>query len=534
MPPSTTQGVSVFDPQPTRPAPVATGSQPLWDLVEKPDAHMQPTIPVQWTLGEAEFTWCERIRDLLPDSDTLPPGADKFTIAEQWAAQLKSIRGAGFEYTWRDPQDRRLDPAWITTRSALVEPNTGRIVAAGHPTHQTLGTSPAYDVGALNGSNGGTWTRAGHDQDLVYPTECLYVGSTRTGVLAPVDSAANLCSVDLDPITGTIAVMEALGSSGCITVFDGATGIRRRLAFIAQISGGETLRFSGDGKWLLLPRQDGAHLCEVATGRIVRLPLKYCCWWPLADSTLLEIVESDGRRVPRLFNLETGTYVHDFPAVWFEGVVTPDADYLLQPEVSPDGTEVLALSPVGVASEHQGEYGVSPHLVRVSLADGRGHLVVAATLDTPFPTERSVSEARWTGTYPYREVVLGAALAGQLQAPVLDDPFLAPDRYSPEAEELLVKSLNRAIALFQDGQDVSHLMPTVVMSLNTAFADPEIWARQSDWLLGLGSTVASMIENKALSGRDAEVWLLFVIAVARLSQGHVDPFGPLRAAWIST
>src|SRR3546814_12189881 len=84
-------------------------------------------------------------------------------------------------------------------------------------------------------------------------------------------------------------------------MYDGELGTRRRLTLLDKISGNERLRFSLDGQWLLVPRYDGSYLCEVATGRMLRLPLTNCCWWPLADSPLLEIAHVAGQCIPRLF-----------------------------------------------------------------------------------------------------------------------------------------------------------------------------------------------------------------------------------------
>ena len=58
-------------------------------------------------------------------------------------------------------------------------------MAAGHLTHPELGLSHAYDLGALNGANGLSWPEQGYTDGLFYPTGCLYIGSTRTGALAP-------------------------------------------------------------------------------------------------------------------------------------------------------------------------------------------------------------------------------------------------------------------------------------------------------------------------------------------------------------
>lgn len=533
-PPQPVAPAPAIQAQPTRPAPTVTGPQPLWDLVDRAPEGKQLARPVAWSLPGAEFSWTERVRDLLPDSDSLPPGMDRFALAEQCSRTLLATHGSGFEYTWRGPTGQLLSPPWITLRSVLHDPATGRVVAAGHLNHPELGLYPAYDLGALNGANGLSWPQQGYTDGLFYPTLCLYIGSTQTGSLVPVDSSTNHGSVDLDPFTGTIAVLEQLGSTACISVYDGATGVRRRLAVIEQITGNETLRFSLDGEWLLLPRYDGAYLCEVATGRITRLPATECCWWPLADSTLLDLTEVDGRRVPRLFSLETGSYVHEFPAVSFDGEADPGVSYLARPAVSPDGAELLVVTPAGVPPQQRAEHGVAGHLGRVTLTDGRGRLVAPAMLDAPFLAERDVSEARWAGPYPYREVHLAPSLQAQLEEPLRQHEHLAADRYAPEAEALLVTALNRCVNLFQQGQDATHLMPEVVMSMITLRAEPPRWDGQNEWLNGIASTVTGMVSDGTLWGRAAAGWMSFARAYIQIAATGRSTVSPAEVAWVSS
>ena len=189
-------------------------------------------------------------------------------------------------------------------------------------------------------------------------------------------------------------------------------------------------------------------------------------------------------------------------------------------------------TPAGVPAAQRSEHGVGGHLGRVSLADGRGHLVVRPMLDTAFLAERDVSEARWSGPYPYREVVLAPALQAQLQEPLRQHECLAPDRYAPEAAAFLVAALNRCIALFKQDKDVSHLMPEVVMSMNTAHADPARWAQLGEWLDGLAGAVAGMVGEGTLSGPVGRGWFVFLLAYSDLNDRARPPVNPVEVAWV--
>lgn len=505
----------------------------LWKHIESPGRSKLPVRPVAWSTRSTRFTVCESVRNTVPESAALPSGTDKFMVTEEWAHALRAVRGGGFESTWRDDSDARLDPTWVTLRSARVDAATGRIVACGHLTHENWNLSPAYDLGAVTGSNGMSWPSQGHADGLFYPTEALYIGSTTTGTLVPVDTSSNLGAVDLDGATGTVGVLESLGTVGCLAVYDGEHGTKRRLALLDKVSGNERLHFSLDGRWLLVPRYDGSYLCDVDSGQLLRLPVTNCCWWPLADSTLLEIAHIDGRCVPRLFSLEVNDFVETFPDVVLDHQMFPDLPYIWSPAVSPDGSEVLVLTPTGVSAAHREEHAVGSHLARFTLVDGRGELVYPALLDAQYPWERDVSEARWTAPYPRRNVRLHPDLEKGLEATDLEHDHLSPGRYAPEAEQVLVKTLNLAIAHTQQGEDLAYLMPEIVASLVTLHEDPGLWAGQRGWLAGLVETTSQMISNRELVGRDAEAWGHFRSAMQAIDSGRGDATGSLDAMWTS-
>lgn len=525
-----------FDPfaaQPAAPAPApAVGPQPLWDAVEQVPDGKELARPVRWDLGGLEATWVEGIRGLYPSREELPAGVSTFDVVQEWSRGLYQVQGSGFEEVWRGPGGRLLSPPWLTLSSVAYHPSSGRIVATGRLKHREMGMPDAHDLGAVNGANGFSWPEAGHRGGLIYPVGSLYVGSVRTGALVPVDAVTNHGSVDLDPVTGSIGVMEQLGQAGCISVYDGSTGRRRRLAVIDSVLGNEKLRFSPDGAWLLLSRHESSHLCEVATGRLVKLPVGECGWWPLADSMLLEMAKVDQRWVPRLFSLESGQVVHEFPAVSVPGEPAPEGAYVLRPEVSPDGREMLALTTAGVTQAHREEHGASGHLVRVDLAQGVGRLLTPALLPTPFPAERDMDEARWTAPFPYRPVRLGPALSAQLRPGVTEHEYLAPQRYADDAEAFLVTTLNHAIALFKEGHDVSYLMPEVIMAMTALRGDAARWAGQREWLGSLEGVVLRMAAGDDLNGRSMWGWLSFAFAFRGLDEEGRPAVSSLEAGWL--
>lgn len=504
-------------------------TQALWRLIEEPDPTVRPVREHRWAVSDEPYTFVETIRNTLPDSDTLPAGISKFDVAHAWAEQLEGVRDAGFEYRWAGASDRRLDPTWVTFRSAAHDPATGRIVAAGSPTHRTWGLSSAYDLGAITGSNGLTWPALGHGDGLFYPTNSLYVGSSRTGLLAPVTSSTNIISVDLSA-EGDIAVLESYGSAGAVSTVSGA-GELTRLTLLEDHAGNEVVRFSPDAKWLLVSRYDGSYLIDVTTGRFSRLPLRNCDWWPASDSTLIELSLQDGRCTPRLFSLDHGEFVEDLPPVAFDVPLVKGLEHMFHPRCSPDGNKMLIGTFAGVSADYRERYGVGGHLALVDLITGQASLVFPALLNESAPWERDIADARWTQPAPARSISLHASLEQDLQAPVPVPAELTNGRYAEEAEQLLVTSLNHVIARTQAGLDVAPFMPDVVVSVATLSEDRARFAGQAEWLTGLARATSDLAANGQLDSRAATAWSHFSTAVTAALDGTPDLERGIRSSW---
>ena len=501
--------------------PVEPSTDSVWERLEGPANAARIARRLKWPMSSVTYTVTEHVRLSAPGEEST------FESVDFLARQLRAQRASGFEYAWRGDDDILLSPTWLTFNSAAFDSETGRFVAAGHLTHETWGLPPAHDLGAIDGRNAFGFPEQGHAGGLLWPASSLYVGSTRTGAIAPLDATVNLRSVDLHGATGNIAALESLGgSTGAASVYD-PSGKRRLLTVIEDFDGDEHIRFSGDGEWLLITGAGRARVVEVATGRWLRLDVANASWWPLGDSRILTVTHQNGAATPRLFNLEWGTYTRTFPEISLDVPFLPSFPYAWFPSVSPDGTELLVHTPAGVTPEYQKEHGVGNHLARVALDSGRGHMVGGAFLDAGSTLERDVGDARWTGRVPSTCVKLHPILARQLRSPVLEHEYLHPGRWADEAEQVLVKTLNRAIDQTQNGQDSSHLVPEILASLVPIAHNSDAWGRQSEWLIGLEQTTANMVLSGSLTGDMATGWQRFGLAIAALRAGRPELIDPV-------
>lgn len=451
------------------------------------------------------------------------PGDSTFESVDALARVLRQSRGTGFEHAWRSAEGALLSPEWLTVRSAVLDPASGRVVAAGHLTHTSVGMAPAHDLGALDGRNGFTFSEAAHGGGLLWPAQVLYVGSAHARMLLPLDATMNILAVDYEPLSGNIAVLQKLGSSaGAVSIVD-ASGRRYVLTTLEGISGTETVRFSGDGNWLLVSKWNESVLVEVATGKWVVIGVGNAGWWPLEASTLLSIHHVDGRAFPVLFNLATNAYGTSYPHIELDVPLLEAFPYVSNPAVSADGTEVIAVSPAGVSPEYQQKHGAGSRLVRFTLATGHGSLVAGAFLDDEQTLERDVSDARWTRRRAVQgALTLSADLVAGLREPTPTHDWLAAGRWADEAEQLLVLALNEGVEATKQGRDFVGLLPEILAYLVPVSADDDSWSRQSEWLVGLRDTTVGMLAAGSLTGQLAECWRHYASAIAAIEAGRPD------------
>jgi hypothetical protein len=506
---------------PSLPARATAGS--LWDRLESAPAGAVPTRQIRWPSSVPEYTVTERVRESVPD------GESTFESLDVLARQLRAQRGSGFEHAWRGAGDGLLSPSWLTLQSAAFDAESGRIVAAGHFNHEVWELSPAHDLGAIDGRNGFTFSEQGHAGGLVWPSSSLYVGSTRTGILAPLDATVNVLTVDLHGVTGTIAALAHLGGSTAGIFLYGASGERRLLTVVEDTSGNEPIRFSGDGEWLLISGSRASTLVEVVTGGWLRLEVGNAAWWPQEDSSLLTVTHDNGTATPQIFSLESNSYIRTYPQITLDVPLLSSFPYTWFPGVSPDGREILVQTPAGVTTEYQSQHGVGGHLARVTLHDGQGRLVQEAFLNSEKTLERDVREARWTGRPPSHHIRLDPRL--ELHPPVTEHDYLDPGRWADEVEGVLVLTLNKAIDLTNGGKDLSHLVPEILAALIPVGYNRDVRERQFDWLVGLQQSTSNLVANGTITGTAATAWRRYGSAIAAMQAGQLELIDPVAAAW---
>ncbi|MEU1899152.1 hypothetical protein ABZ512_12285 [Nocardiopsis dassonvillei] len=509
----------------TQPPPPEPATESVWERVEKAPSGSVPVRTFHLPAGPTDYTFTERVRESLPEEEST------FDAIDLLARRLRESRGSGFGHAWRSDDDSALSPSWLTLTSAAVDQESGRVVGAGHLNHEAWDLPPAHDLGAIDGRNMSDFAEQGHTRGLFLPSAPLYIGSVRTGVLMPLDATVDLQSVDLHGATGVIAALGFLGhSTGAAFVYS-PSGERRLLTVLEGITGTERIRFSGDGTWLLISGGQKSTLVEIRTGRHLRLEDGNTAWWPSADSTLLSVVHNEGTATPRLLSLESNTWTHSFPKVLLDVPLLPSFPHLWYPSVSPDGQEVLVQTPAGVTSDYQSEHGTGHRLARVELATGRGKLVHGVFLDREKRLERDVRESRWTGRAPARAVRLGPDLSCGLSEPVTEHRYLSPGREAGDAEEILLRSLNRAVDLTREGRDPSYLLPEILAALVPMTHEHEVWERRSEWVLGLQESTGGLTADGSIKGGAATAWRRYGSAITAIRSGQPELIDPLLATW---
>jgi hypothetical protein len=493
----------------------------LWDRIDSATASVSGARHFELPDPFPEFTFIERVRPLLSDDES------DFDSTDRFARELRASRGGGFESTWRGPDGALLSPSWLTVRSAAADPASGHVVMAGHLNHPALGMAPAHDLGESDMRNMSVWPQQGHKGGLFLTPAIIYVGSTRSGALLPLDAAVNAYSVDLDPATGTVgALIQVSGAEGAIVVY-GATGVRRVLTVINELSGSERIRFSRDGKWLLVSTWRHTTLIEVESGRWMRLNLGNAQWAGGGESALLTLDNEPDAITPRIFSLSKNALAESSTPLTFDAPQLPDFAHASAPAPSADGREVLVLAPVGMAPEVQQVHGTGARLVRVDLASGAGRVVLGTFLDAEEKLERDVQDGRWTTHAGPDALDVSPDLLSTLNAPITEHENLNLGWWAQETSQLLVAAVNRAAARTNDSEDFPELLPEILASLGVIAHDRGIHGTRADWLRRLKEETGGLVEHGELAGPVAASWRQFGAAVEALEAGQPDLIDPI-------
>ena len=513
-------GVAALRQADTPALPPEPDGRTIWDRLEAAPAESIISRPFHWP-ALAVYTTTERIRESVPEEQST------FDSVNALAHQLLSKRGAGFEHSWRASGGAPISPSWLTIESASLDLETGRAVACGHLTHEVWDLPPAHDLGAIDGRNAFSFSEQGHPGGLSWPSSALYVGSSRSGAFLPLDAKANVLSVDLHGPTGTIASLEHLGGSTGAASFYSASGQRRLLTVVEGIAGNEPIRFNGDGSWLLITGSRKSTLVEAATGRSLDLDVANAAWWPLGESSLLTIEHEGGKAVPRIFSLSDNTYTRTFQQITLDAPMLEEFPYLWFPAVSPDGCDLLALTPAGVTDDYQRQHGAGSRTARIRLKDGMGRLLYDPFVDADRTLERDAREARWTQRLPRHPVRLHPDLVAKLESPRLEHEYLSPARWADQSEAILVATLNKAIDLTKAGLPMAHLIPEVLAALAPVAHDSTIWDRQSGWLIGLQQATSNLAADDDAARANVTAWRRYGSAIAAIQAGRTDLIDPV-------
>lgn len=471
----------------------------IWDdLVE-----LGPSTSVegQWLAPASipEFSFIERIRQALPEELESREATDDLT---SWHRQH---RGSGLGGTWRGPDDAILSPSWLVLNSIAADAATGNVVAAGRVDY-------------------GCW-QLGDDAPSFMRVDGIYVGSLRTGNLLPLELDISARSVDLDPQNGEIAVLHHLANSTFAVSIISILGSQRLVCILADLAGYERVRYSPDGRWLLVSRSKGTYVIEAATGKWFELDFGNAAWLPSSPSSLLFVGHDEGAPIPQVFSLESNSIVRSLPPVALDVPFLESFPYVWDPVPSTDGAEVLARSPAGVTVEYQKVHGVGNRIVRFDLKTGRGSLLNSVHVNAEGTLERDAFDQRWRTTANTAwSLSLHSDLSARINEPITtpsDPSWIEPGRWADEAEIVLVSMLNRAISLVQEGASVTHLMPEIVVALRAISTSPA-WEQRSEWLTGLRDILMSMVASGELAGTLATPWLRFAVAIRAIEQGQAD------------
>ena len=490
-----------------------------WDTLSRPPTFARPARGAHVAdLSAAEFVVCESVKHSRDRSKG--DAGESFAHMNALAKQMLAARGSGFEsVVRRGPDGGRLDAAWLTTRSYVCDRATGHIAAAAHLNHSLMDLPPGLDLGAITGHS-----RPGSEEapaGMQLPYSALYFGSNTTGVLMPMVMGFNVVSVDLWPATGEVAMFESWSSTAMVTVVD-HRGQRRLLTVIDGVAGGEHIRYSPDGSWLLL---DGnrSWLVNAATGQWLETPVNNADWWPLAPSTLLTLDnETKPTPTPRLYSLEEAAFTQAFPALQLAGSDQTDPDLLncYNVAVSPDGTELLVGSRVGITSAYQREHGSRQRVARVDLRTGHGALVWPIFLDDRHELEREHDDFRWLHRPAHQSVSLHPDLVAQLRPVNTAEDPRKPKRGAYDARQIVGLVLQHAVTILRqhpESADPSPYLPEIIRGLVTLHdLSPELWQPIGAWVYSISDGIEIVLSHGSLTGRPEDAWRKFRAAAQAL------------------
>lgn len=368
-------------------------------------------------LDSAEFIYVETVRELGRGQRT-----DDFGATEGLGATLMAANdGYGFGGVVRDSLGRSVTPNWLNATCVAVD---GPHLALGATiSHLALEyRSTALDLGARDGRNAIGWT-GGAPEGLAMPNANLFLGDIKEQWLEMSEAGGSIGSIDISPDGRQVVQSEWWAGIGALVTVDATTGRRAVLGTLSNLGGGERVRFSPDGQFILVTRWADPVLVHAVSGEVVTLPLNGDIgWWPSRDSPTLIWLDQreEGRGMIRSFDLSTGATEAVRPIKYpdMSGLVL--SRYRLNyPEVDETGTKVLCGTYFGVRPELQEEHGSRERVSLLDVETGVVEPLVSPHVDGDERLEREHHSWRWLRRTPTSSsVALAPDIAATAVAPI--------------------------------------------------------------------------------------------------------------------
>ena len=431
-------------------------------------------------LGDAEFVYVETVRELLPR------GADDFAATEALGTSLMATNGGfGFGGVVRDSIGRTVSPTWMNASCVAVD--RSRIALGATVSHLALEyPSTALDLGARDGRNAIGWS-GDAPEGLPMPNANLFMGDIQEQWLEMSEAGGSVGSIDISPDGRQVALSEWWGGIGALVTVDTTTGRRTVLGTLANLGGGERVRFSPDGKLILVTRWADPVVVDATTGEVMTLPLNGDIgWWPSRGSSTLIWLDQreEGRGVIRFFDLSTGATETVRPIQYPSASGLALSRYRLNyPEVDQTGSKVLCGTHFGVRTELQEEHGSRERVSLLDIETGFVEPLVSPHVGGDERLEREHHSWRWLRRTPAGSPV---TLAPDIVATTVPAVYeLAPENYGSAADQArnLTVACMRAMVSDPPDRGVTLFAPEVLRALGAirTFA-PDHLAELESWL----------------------------------------------------
>lgn len=468
-------------------------------------------------LDDADFMYVETVRELGRVRRT-----DDFAATDALGASLMgSNDGYGFGGVVRDSLGRPVTPSWLNVKCAAVD---GSHLALGATvSHLALEyASTALDLGARDGRNAIGWT-GGAPEGLAMPNANLFLGDTDELWFEMSEAGGDICSIDISPDGRQIAQCEWWAGIGALVTVDAATGKRTMLGTLSNLGGGERVRFSPDGRLILVTRWADPVLIDAASGEVMALPLNGDIgWWPArGPSTLIWLDQrEEGRGIIRSFDLSEGA-TEDVRPIHYPDApgLAPGRYRLNHPEVDEAGMKVLCGTYFGVRPELQEEHGSRERVSLLDIETGLVEPLVVPHIGGDERLEREHHSWRWLRRTPANtSVVLSPDIFATTTPPISE---LAAQNYSSAADQAYNLTVACMRAMVRDAPERSNPLfaPEVLRAIIAMQTfGPNRLAELESWL----DQVSGMMPVFAPPGENQARWRWFRNGWQSITDGSVD------------